>query len=127
MDHIVSVDIDDREDFELAEKARKKAEVKRAYEDFRSLKNDPELPEKIAAELGLDVGRLIEDMKSKEISDLIDYEYSQLTALRNAYPETEEYSAGVRIAVPKFFINGREPAGRSVAQWSVMIDEELKK
>ena len=39
----------------------------------------------------------------------------------------QKYAAGVRIAVPKFFINGREPAGRSVAQWSAMIDEELKK
>ena len=30
------------------------------FEDFRSLKNDPELPEKIAAELGLDIGQLKE-------------------------------------------------------------------
>ena len=70
---------------------------------------------------------MAEDVKSQEISSLIDYEYNQLASLRNAYPETEEYAAGVRIAVPKFFINGREPAGRSVAQWSAMIDEELKK
>ena len=81
----------------------------------------------MAAELGMDVNRMAEDVKSQEISNLIDYEYNQLASLRNAYPETEEYAAGVRIAVPKFFINGREPAGRSVAQWSAMIDEELKK
>jgi len=97
------------------------------FDDYKELKNDAKLPEKIAAELGLDVGKLIEDMNSKEISDLINYEYSQLTALRNAYPETEEYAAGVRLAVPKFFINGREPLGRSLDAFSVIIDEELKK
>ena len=68
----------------------------------------------------------MEDMNSKEISDLIDFEYNQLASLRNAYPETDQYAAGVRIAVPKFFINGKEPAGRSVDQWSAMIEKELK-
>ena len=50
---------------------------------------------------------------------------SKLRSLGNTY-ETEQY-AGVRLAVPKFFINGREPAGRSLADWSKVIDEELKK
>jgi len=47
--------------------------------------------------------------------------------LRNAYPETDKYAAGVRIAVPKFFINGKEPLGRSVDQFSAVIEKELKK
>ena len=97
------------------------------FDDYKSLRNDEDLPKKIAAELGLDIAQLMEDMNSKEINDLIDFEYNQLASLRNAYPETEQYAAGVRIAVPKFFINGKEPAGRSVDQWSVMIDNELKK
>ena len=100
---------------------------RKIFDSFRDLRNDEDLPLKMAAELGMDVNRMAEDVKSQEISSLIDYEYNQLASLRNAYPETEEYAAGVRIAVPKFFINGREPAGRSVSQWSAMIDEELKK
>ena len=97
------------------------------FEDFRSLKNDPELPEKIAAELGLDVGKLKEDMNNPEITGLIDLEYQQLYTLRSAYPESEKYAAGVRLAVPKFFINGREPLGRTLAAFSTVVDEELKK
>jgi protein-disulfide isomerase len=97
------------------------------FDDYKSLRNDEDLPKKIAAELGLDIAQLTEDMNSKEISDLIDFEYNQLASLRNAYPETDQYAAGVRIAVPKFFINGKEPAGRSVDQWSAVIEKELKK
>ena len=97
------------------------------FDDYRSLKNDPELPVKIAAELGLDTAQLIADASAPEISALIDSEFAQLTALRNAYPETDEYAAGVRMAVPKFFINGREPLGRDINSFSAMIEEELKK
>ena len=97
------------------------------FEDYKSLRNDEDLPKKIAAELGLDVAQLMEDMSSKEIVDQIDLEYSQLASLRNAYPETDQYAAGVRIAVPKFFVNGREPLGRGIDQFSAMIEEELKK
>ena len=97
------------------------------FETYKDLRNDEDLPKTIAAELGLNIEQLMEDMASQEISDLIDFEYNQLASLRNAYPETDEFAAGVRIAVPKFFINGREPAGRSLDQFSAMIDEELKK
>jgi len=97
------------------------------FDSFRDLKTNEDLPKQIAAELGLDIGKLVEDANSKEISDLIDSEYNQLTALRNAYPETDEYAAGVRLAVPKFFVNGREPIGRSLDAFSAIIDEELKK
>jgi len=97
------------------------------FEDYKNLRNDEDLPKKIAAELGLDVAQLMEDMNSEEIVNLIDWEYNQLASLRNAYPETDEFAAGVRIAVPKFFINGREPLGRGLAQFSAIIEEELKK
>jgi len=97
------------------------------FDDYKSLRSDEDLPKKIAAELGLDVAQLMEDMSSKEIVDLIDWEYNQLASLRNAYPETDQYAAGVRIAVPKFFVNGREPLGRGIEQFSAMIEEELKK
>ena len=97
------------------------------FDSYKELRNDEDLPKKIAAELGLDVAQLMVDMNSTEINELIDYEYKQLNAWRNAYPETEEFAAGVRIAVPKFFINGREPSGRGIDQFSVMIEEELKK
>ena len=57
--------------------------------------------------LGWQIGtnQLVADMNSKEITDLIDLEYSQLTSLRNAYPDTDNYAAGVSLAVPKFFIS----------------------
>ena len=48
-----------------------------------------------------------------------------MKSLSGAY-ETEQY-AGVRLAVPKFIINGREPEGRSLDAWSKVIEEELKK
>ena len=97
------------------------------FENYKDLKSNEDLPATYAAELGLDVGQLNADMTDKAILDLIDWEYNQLTALRNAYPETDEYAAGVRLAVPKFFVNGREPLSRSLAAFSAMIDEELKK
>ena len=97
------------------------------FENYKDLKTNEDLPATYAAELGLDVGKLNEDMADKAISDLIDWEYNQLTGLRNAYPETDEYAAGVRLAVPKFFVNGREPLSRSLAAFSAIIDEELKK
>ena len=94
---------------------------------IKSLKSELETMKCEDACRGLDIEKLMQDMNSKEISDLIDLEYSQLTALRNAYPETEEFAAGVRLAVPKFFINGREPLGRSLDAFSTVIDEEIKK
>tara|TARA_B100000029_G_C17510441_1_gene936044 strand:- start:659 stop:1105 length:447 start_codon:yes stop_codon:yes gene_type:complete len=99
----------------------------RIFENYKDLKSNEDMPKQIAAELGLDVGKLMEDMNDQAIVDLIDWEYGQLTALRNAYPETDEYAAGVRLAVPKFFINGREPLSRSLGAFSAVIDEELKK
>ena len=97
------------------------------FENYKELKANEDLPATYAAELGLDVGKLNADMQDKSILDLIDWEYNQLTALRNSYPETDDYAAGVRLAVPKFFVNGREPISRSIAAFSAIIEEEIKK
>ena len=97
------------------------------FDRYKELRNDPDLPVKIAAELGLDTAKLISDSKSSEIIQLIKTESDQFTSLRNAYAETDDYAAGVRLAVPKFFINGREPIGRDINAFSAMIEEELKK
>ena len=92
---------------------------------WRNLRSDEDLPLKLAGELGMDVGRLKDDMNDPSLEAQIDAEYNQLKSLGNSY-ETEQY-AGVRLAVPKFFVNGREPTGRSLAAFSQLIEEELKK
>ena len=92
---------------------------------WRKLRNNEDLPREIAAELGLDLEQLDKDMNDPTVDALIQSEYNQLKSLSGAY-ETDTYS-GVRLAVPKFFINGREPEGRSVEAWSKVIDEEIAK
>tara|TARA_B100001123_G_C15122745_1_gene952046 strand:- start:451 stop:903 length:453 start_codon:yes stop_codon:yes gene_type:complete len=94
---------------------------------WRGLRNDEDLPLKLAAELGLDVGQLKKDIEDPALSALIDQEMNQLKVLGNSY-ETDDY-AGVRLAVPKFFVNGKEPnlGKRTLADWSRVIDAELKK
>ena len=64
-------------------------------------------------------------MNDPALENQINAEYNQLKSLGNSY-ETEQYK-GVRLAVPKFFINGREPAGRTIEAWSKVIEEELLK
>ena len=92
---------------------------------WKQLRNNEDLPRELAAELGLDLAQLDKDMNDPTVDAQIQQEYEQLKSLGNSY-ETDQY-AGVRLAVPKFFINGREPAGRSVDDWSKVIEEELKK
>ena len=93
--------------------------------NWRGLKSNEDLPLQLAAELGLDIDQLQKDMNDPTLEAEITTEYEQLKALGNSY-ETDKY-AGVRLAVPKFFINGREPEGRTLDAWSKVIDEELKK
>ncbi len=92
---------------------------------WKKLRSNEDLPLQLAAEIGLDIDQLNKDMNDPTIDAQIQQEYDQLKALGSSY-ETDEY-AGVRLAVPKFFINGREPAGRGLADWSKVIEEELKK
>ena len=94
-------------------------------DNWRGLKNNEDLPKTYAAELGLDIGQLERDMNDSALEAQINAEYNQLKALENSY-DTEQY-AGVRLAVPKFFINGREPSGRTIQDWSKVIEEEICK
>ena len=100
--------------------AREQGKYKELYykifEDFRSLKNNEDLPLEMAAGLGMDVEKLKADANSPKITNLIDEEIKQM---RN--------SGIPRLSVPKFLINGKEPQGRSIEVWSAMIDAELKK
>ena len=96
-----------------------------ADDNWKGLRNDEDLPLKLAGELGLDVAQLKNDVNDPTLEAQIQAEYNQLKSLGNSY-DTDQY-AGVRLAVPKFFINGREPDGRSLDAWSKVIDEELKK
>jgi len=96
------------------------------FENYRDLKSDEDLPIKLAAEIGgIDVAQLKVDVNDKAFIDLIDWEYGQLRSMNGAYPETDDYK--FRLAVPKFFINGKEPLSRSVDAFSALIDAELKK
>ena len=95
------------------------------FENYKDLRSNEDLPKQFAAEMGLDVAKFVLDADSKEINDLIDWEYNQLRGMASAYPETDKYK--FRLAVPKFFINGKEPLSRSADAFSSIIDAELKK
>ena len=92
---------------------------------WRQLRNNEDLPLQLASEIGLDIEQLNKDMNDPTVDAQIQKEYQELKSLGNSY-DTDQY-AGVRLAVPKFFINGREPEGRSVEAWSKVIDEEIAK
>ena len=95
------------------------------FDDYRSLKTNEDLPLEIAERLGLDMEKFKRDANDPEIDAQIQKEYQELKSLSGVY-DTDKY-AGVRLAVPKFFINGREPEGRTLDAWSKVIEEELKK
>ena len=92
-------------------------------DNWRNLKFDENLPKTFAVELGLDIDQLEKDMNDPALENQINAEYNQLKSLGNSY-DTEQYK-GVRLAVPKFFINGREPSSRTIQAWSKIIEEEL--
>tara|TARA_X000001036_G_scaffold380941_1_gene372671 strand:- start:1 stop:417 length:417 start_codon:yes stop_codon:yes gene_type:complete len=100
--------------------AREQGKFKEMYrmifDNYKNLKNNEDLPLEYAAELGLDKEKLKSDANSPKIIGLIDEEIKQMR------------TSGIpRLSVPKFLINGKEPQGRSLEAWSVIIDAELKK
>tara|TARA_A100001015_G_scaffold311590_1_gene415139 strand:- start:2764 stop:3489 length:726 start_codon:yes stop_codon:yes gene_type:complete len=100
--------------------AHKQGKYKEMYNkiftNYRSLKTNERLPEQYAAELGLNLQEFLGDFTSQEIQNQINTEIKQL---RNS---------GMRLSVPKFLINGKEPQGpRTVDNWSTIINIELQK
>jgi protein-disulfide isomerase len=81
------------------------------FENIRSLA--PDKYEVWAAEIGLDVAQFKKDMEAPE------------TAAQVTQDMKEAGEVGVR-GTPSFFINGKQPAGRSFELYKSIIDEELK-
>lgn len=89
---------------------------KKIMANFRQLKSNEDLPVQYAAELGMDVDKLKQDINDPAIAQQIETEINQLK------------NSGIpRLSVPKFLINGKEPQGRSLEVFSALIDAELKK
>ena len=88
----------------------------KVFEDYRTLKNNPDMPLEVARKLGINVNALVAAANDPSISAQIDKEIKQLR------------DSGIpRMSVPKFLIAGKEPQGRSIEAWSEMIEQELNK
>ena len=85
------------------------------FERYRELKTNPNLIFELCDTLGINKEKLKKEAAKPKYSQLIDKEMSQLRA------------TGMRLSVPKFLINGKEPNGRDLNSWSAIIDAELKK
>ena len=81
------------------------------FENFKALAADKY--EVWAKEIGLDVDKFKKDMESPEVA-------AQVTGEMK-----EAGEVGVR-GTPSFFINGKQPSGRSFELYKSIIDEELK-
>ncbi len=89
---------------------------KKIFMNFRDLASNENLPLTFATELGLDMEQFKKDFESVTTQELINREMYELR------------SSGMRLAVPKFLINGKEPQGpRSIQNWSSIIDAEIRK
>ena len=84
-------------------------------DNYRALKSNEDLPLQYAAELGMDIEKLKQDILDPALEQQIRKETNQMK------------NTDLRKSVPKFLINGREPAKRDLAGFSAMIDAELKK
>ena len=89
----------------------------KVFDDYRSLRQNPDMPLEVAKSLGLDADAVLAAANDPAIDAQIEKEMNQL---KNAkFP---------RMGVPKFLVAGKEPQGKmSVEKWSVLIEAELKK
>jgi len=87
---------------------------KKIFENYLQLKNDEDLPLQYAVELGLDIEQMKRDITDPSLQDRIQREAAQLK------------STGLRMAVPKFLINGVEPPKRDLDTYTGIIDGILK-
>ena len=100
--------------------AHKQGKYKEMYhkimENYTELKKNEDLPLEYARDMGLDMNQFVKDFESSAIANQMNTEISELK------------NSGIpRLAVPKFLVAGKEPRGRTVDAFSVMIDQELKK
>ena len=87
------------------------------YANIKELKNNEDLPRLYAEQLGLDMAQFDKDMEDRELETRIIIDMVQM-----------QQSGIPRMSVPKFLINGKEPqGGRSMENYSAIIDAELKK
>ena len=85
------------------------------FDNYKQLRNNEDLPLQYAEELGLNIDQIKSDINDPLLQNIIDQEVQQLKG------------TGMRMAVPKFLINGKEPQGRDLNAWSAIIDGYLKK
>ena len=86
------------------------------FADYGKLGKNPDMPLEIAKTLGINPDELLVAANDPAIDAQIEKEIAQLKSL------------GIRLAVPKFLIAGKEPEGRrNIDTWSAIIDAELKK
>jgi predicted DsbA family dithiol-disulfide isomerase len=88
---------------------------KKIFDNYKQLRNNEDLPLQYAEELGLNINQIKSDIKDPALQRQINQEAEQLKG------------TGMRMAVPKFLINGKEPQGRDLNAWSGIIDGYLKK
>jgi len=87
---------------------------KKIFANYTELRNNEDLPLQYAVELGLDIEQMKKDITDPALQDRIQREAAQLK------------STGLRMAVPKFLINGVEPPKRDLETYSEIIENILK-
>ena len=80
----------------------------------RELRNNEDLPIQYAVELGMDIEQFKRDATDPILQNQVRKEIEELR------------QTGMRLAVPKFLINGKEPLKRDMDTWSMLIDDYLK-
>ncbi|MBT4209122.1 thioredoxin domain-containing protein [Candidatus Woesearchaeota archaeon] len=84
------------------------------FANYRELRNNEDLPIQYAVELGMDIEQFKRDATDPILQNQVRKEIEELR------------QTGMRLAVPKFLINGKEPLKRDMDTWSMLIDDYLK-
>ena len=77
---------------------------KKIMSRYTELRNNQDLPLELAAELGLNIDQLKVDIKDPSLQDQINLEVSELRGTK------------LRLAVPKFLVNGEETSIKAIQQ-----------
>lgn len=97
--------------------AHKQGKYKELYyevsKQHKDLASNPNLVFEISESLGINIRKLKKEAKKAKYSQQIDQEIQQLK------------NSGMRLAVPKFVLNGQELKNRDLNSWSLLIDSLL--